>query len=70
MTSHTISGQTAVGTRFVSMDEIAEMLSVSARSIRRLTVDGEIPHIRVGGQYRYEPDKVLETLREGTETQQ
>ncbi len=70
MTSHTVQGQTAVGTRFVSMDAIAEMLNVSTRSIRRLTVEGAIPHLRVGGQYRYEPDKVLETLQELTEQQQ
>jgi excisionase family DNA binding protein len=34
----------------ISLDEVAEVLSISARSVRRLAATGELPTIRLGGR--------------------
>ena len=44
--------------------EVAEMLSVSLRSVRRLIKDGKLPIVRVGRAVRIRPE-ALEALIEG-----
>jgi len=41
-----------------SVREVAELLSVSPETIRRLAAEGELVAIRVGGQLRFEPEAV------------
>lgn len=38
---------------------VAELLSVSARTVRRLRADGGLPWVRIGGQVRYLREQVL-----------
>ena len=35
-------------------DDVAELLNVSARQVRRLAAKGEIPHVVVGTMYRFD----------------
>lgn len=50
--------------RLLTPDELAELLGVATRTVRRLTLDGTIPHIQVGGRRpRYVRDEVLAALR-------
>ena len=46
----------------VPIDEIAKLLCVSTRTVRRLTVAGKIPAVRVGRQLRYDVAEVLRAL--------
>lgn len=41
-------------TRLLTPSEAAAFLSVSQRTLTRLTAAGALPHVRVGGQRRYE----------------
>ena len=34
-------------------DDVAEILNISARQVRRLAAKGEIPHVVVGTMYRF-----------------
>lgn len=45
--------------RLLTPPEAAAFLSVSARTLSRLTASGTLPHVRVGGQRRYEFDRLL-----------
>jgi len=46
----------------VGAQAVAEMLDVSARTVYRLAYRGEIPHLKVGGQYRFDEQRVREVL--------
>ena len=35
-------------------DDVAEILNISARQVRRLAAAGEIPHVVVGTMYRFD----------------
>ena len=35
-------------------DDVAEILNISARQVRRLAAKGEIPHVVIGTMYRFE----------------
>lgn len=37
---------------FLTIADVAEKLNVSERTIRNLCNDGEIPHFKIGTQYR------------------
>lgn len=41
-------------TRLLTPDEAAAFLSVSLRTLTRLTSAGDLAHVRIGGQRRYE----------------
>ena len=41
-------------TRLLTPSEAAAFLSVSLRTLSRLTASGDLSHVRVGGQRRYE----------------
>jgi len=46
-------------TRLLTPSEAAAFLSVSLRTLTRLTAAGALPHVRVGGQRRYEFEALL-----------
>lgn len=46
-------------TRLLTPPEAAAFLSVSARTLTRLTSTGALPHVRIGGQRRYELEALL-----------
>ena len=48
---------------FVTMEQAGQVLGMSARTIRRRTVDGSLPFIRVGRRKRI-PVAALEALRD------
>jgi excisionase family DNA binding protein len=46
-------------TRLLTPPEAAAFLSVSLRTLTRLTATGVLPHVRIGGQRRYELEALL-----------
>ena len=46
----------------VTIKEVAEYLSVSVSTVRNLIKKDEIPHVVVGGIYRFDMDKVRESV--------
>jgi excisionase family DNA binding protein len=48
----------------LTADEVAEMLSVSLRSVRRLIKDGKLPIVHVGRSVRIRPE-ALEAFIDG-----
>lgn len=46
-------------TRLLTPPEAAAFLSVSPRTLTRLTATGDLPHVRIGGQRRYELEALL-----------
>jgi len=41
-----------MGDEYLTIDQVAELLKVSAKTIRRLVRRSEIPGFKVGGQWR------------------
>lgn len=48
--------------KLMTAEELAEYLSVSISTVRRLTRDGQIPVVRVRDLPRYDPEAVAEAL--------
>jgi excisionase family DNA binding protein len=46
-------------TRLLTPSEAAAFLSVSLRTLTRLTAPGTLPHVRIGGQRSYELEALL-----------
>ena len=46
-------------TRLLTPPEAAAFLSISPRTLTRLTGTGDLPHARIGGQRRYELEALL-----------
>lgn len=46
-------------TRLLTPSEAAGYLSISPRTLTRLTAMGDLPHARIGGQRRYELEALL-----------
>ena len=42
------------GKQLLRPDDVAEILNISARQVRRLAAAGEIPHVMVGTMYRFD----------------
>ena len=57
MTRHVVDHPQLVGLR-----DIADILGVSPRTVLRLIDAGTIPFLRVGVQYRFNPQAVIEAL--------
>lgn len=53
--------------QFVGSHEIAAMLKISPDSARRRAETGEIPAVRVGRFWRYDPDEVVAHLKAARE---
>jgi len=49
----------------LSVRAAAELLNVSSRTVYDLVANGELPHVRVGGQIRFVPEALEEWLRAG-----
>ena len=49
---------------FVQAKELAATLRRSTRTIYRMTHDGEIPFLKVGREYLYDPEAVIAKLTE------
>lgn len=45
------------------IEEVAQLLKVSERSVYRLAANGEIPSYRVGGKLRFDLAEVAEAVR-------
>ena len=39
-------------------DDVAKILNISDRQVRRLAAKGEIPHVIVGTMYRFDPGAI------------
>jgi excisionase family DNA binding protein len=48
--------------KFISTDKMAAILDVDKRGIYSLIKKGQIPHIKVGGSYRFDPEAVISYL--------
>jgi excisionase family DNA binding protein len=46
-------------TRLLTPSEAAGYLSISPRTLTRLTAPGTLPHVRIGGQRRFELEALL-----------
>ncbi|HLG65070.1 MAG TPA: helix-turn-helix domain-containing protein [Ktedonosporobacter sp.] len=44
-------------------DEVAEMLRVHPRTVKRLAGQGDLPGFRVGGQWRFRREAIEEYIR-------
>jgi excisionase family DNA binding protein len=53
-----------VSDRLLTAAELAEMLGVKERWVRSHTVNGDIPHFRLGRYPRYRLDRVLAWLEQ------
>ena len=50
-------------------DDVAELLNISARQVRRLAAKGELPHVIVGTMYRFNRSDIERWLAENTARQ-
>ena len=48
-------------------DDVAKMLNISDRQVRRLAAAGELPHVLVGIQYRFDRVAIERWLAEKAE---
>ena len=46
----------------MTVAEVAVMLNVSERHIYKLVQDGTLPHFKVGGAVRFDPDRMAKWL--------
>ena len=53
---------TILGNKLVTIAEVAEKLTVSQKTIRRLVGEKKLVAHKVGGQYRFEPEDVKRYL--------
>ncbi|HEX4607537.1 MAG TPA: helix-turn-helix domain-containing protein [Urbifossiella sp.] len=53
--------------RLYTPDEVAELLSVSLRSVRRWTRTGRLKGVKVGRFFRYRPDDVKVAMYAGVQ---
>jgi excisionase family DNA binding protein len=52
----------------ITLRELAKKLKLSERQIYNLVKQGKLPHVRVGGVYRFDFDAVMAALRGENET--
>ncbi|MBN1902339.1 helix-turn-helix domain-containing protein [Candidatus Sumerlaeota bacterium] len=48
---------------FLTIDELADMLKISTRTIRRILKRGDLPAMRIGRQLRFNREAVNEWLK-------
>lgn len=51
--------------QIMKVDELAEYLKSSSKTIYKMALRGEIPSIRVGRSYRFQLSEVLRSLKSG-----
>jgi excisionase family DNA binding protein len=49
--------------RLLTLSEVADLLRISVRTVRRLSASGRLPCIRIGRQLRFRPDDVARQLQ-------
>jgi excisionase family DNA binding protein len=54
----------------LNLDEAAELLKVSGRTLGGLAKDGEVPSRRVGKQYRFSRSQLLAWIRSSNNNEQ
>ena len=47
-----------MGDEYLTIDQVAGLLKVSSKTIRRLVSRGEIPGFKVGGQWRFRREDI------------
>jgi excisionase family DNA binding protein len=47
----------------VSIDQLAQRLSITVRHVRRLVAERRVPYYKVGRLVRFDPDEITEWLR-------
>ena len=47
-----------MGDEYLTIDQVAELLKVSSKTIRRLVTRDEIPGFKVGGQWRFRREDI------------
>jgi excisionase family DNA binding protein len=57
-----------MGDEYLTIDQVAELLKVSGKTIRRLVRRGEIPGFKVGGQWRIKRGDIDEWVAEQKRT--
>jgi excisionase family DNA binding protein len=62
-TKSSLAGELEKMPRALRASELAEILSTSKMTIYRLVEQGAIPHFRVGGLIRFDPQAVADWLR-------
>lgn len=50
---------------YLTADEVAAILGVSAQSVRRWAKKGELPAIRIGKLWRFDPAVIREVRKKG-----
>ena len=45
------------------VDEVAEVLQLHTYTVRRLSREGKVPGVKIGGQWRYYKDKIEELVK-------
>ena len=52
-------------TNYLTIEEIAELLSVSKKTVYKMVKEGSIPFIKVGKQYRFDFLEVIDSMKKG-----
>lgn len=52
--------------RALTVDEVAEILTISKKTIYSMAKTGRIPSIRIGGAVRFDPAMIAQWLRDRT----
>lgn len=60
-----MTADTPLPVRLLTVDDVAEVLQLSPRSVRRMVADGRLPVIRLGRAVRVHPSAVA-TLMDGS----
>ncbi len=53
----------SVPTRLLTLREVADFLAVKERTVYRLAKRGLLPGIKVGGQWRFQPERLEDWLK-------
>lgn len=51
-------GPTPVPVRYLVVDEVAAQLRLNRRTVLKLAARGDIPSVRLGKLYRFDPEKI------------
>jgi excisionase family DNA binding protein len=51
--------------RLLTVEDVADVLGVNARTVRRLVARGDLTRIRIGGSVRYDPRDVRALIQRG-----
>jgi len=50
------------------VDEVAEVLQLHPYTVRRLSREGKVPAVKIGGQWRYYKDRIEELVKKEGKT--